>query len=93
MTEQYQNTPPAGYLDVNGTLIHVAELRKYTTDIHRFRNYLPAAVELCKHAPHSPPWIDVVESAENLDALLDTVRELGRFNLAEADGLEQRASA
>lgn len=42
-----------GYLDVGGVLVHVAEIRRYTSDTRRFRKYLPIVKELERYEAHS----------------------------------------
>jgi hypothetical protein len=78
-----------GYLDINGTKVHVAEVRRYSADVHRFREYLPAALEMPKHKPHSPEWLGVLESVPDLDKLMATITELGHLQMAMADELRR----
>jgi len=82
---------PAGYMTVNGVAVHIAEVRKYTSDIHRFREYLPLAEEIMQHEIGSPESWEVVDKAPDPEALADTVAELGAFLAACADQLRAEA--
>ena len=83
---------PAGYVDIEGAAIHVAKLRKFTTDVNRFRKYLQTAVAITKTEPQSPAWIELVESADSIDELLVTMTELGHLNLTIAEDLRAEAA-
>lgn len=80
-----------GYLDIHGAKIHVSEVRRHTTDVHRFREYLPAALEIQGHEPHSPGWLQVLDSSPDLEKLMLTVKELGHLYQAIGDELTRRA--
>jgi len=82
---------PAGYMQVAGIAVHVAEVRKYAGDIRRFQKYLPLAEEIRNHEAGSPDWIRVIEQAPDAEALADTVAELGAFLAACADQLRAEA--
>lgn len=66
-----------GYIDIGGARLHVARIRPHTRNIHRFRAYLPKAQELIEHGPQSEAAASVVQSVDDVDALLVTVKELG----------------
>lgn len=78
----------AGYLDINGALVHVSDLRQHTSDIHRFREYLPAALELTAQEIGSGRWFRIVESVADPAALQETCNELGTIQRALAGELE-----
>jgi len=82
---------PAGYLTIAGVAVHIAEVRQYTADIHRFREYLPMAEEINQHEAGSPEWIGVIEQAPDPDSLADTVSELGAFMASCAEQLRAEA--
>lgn len=83
----------AGYVDINGAQIHVAELRQCTSDIHRFREYLPAAQELVRHEKRSPEAFEVIDSVSDPSALLATVQELGQIQMKLANTLDNELEA
>ena len=79
-------TLPAGYVDLHFMAMHVANLRKHTSDIHRMQKYLPLAIELSSTEPFSPESLAVFEKADCKENLLLTCRELGELWHSEADG-------
>lgn len=83
----------AGYVNINGAQIHVAELRQCTADVRRFLEYLPAAQELTKHEKRSPEWFEVIDSVADPSALLATVQELGQIHMALASGMNRELEA
>jgi hypothetical protein len=80
----------AGYLNVGGAMVHVAELRKFTDDIHRFREYLAPAKELMAHEPGSAAWLAVVESVADPAKLGETAQELASICLSLAEDMRMR---
>ena len=72
---------PAGYVDLGFGAMHVAELRKYTTDIYRFQECVGLALELETREPNTEEWLAVVEKAGDIEALALTCRELSEVLL------------
>jgi hypothetical protein len=85
MTEQLS----AGYIDVGGTAIHVAELRRYTKDLRRFRRYVPIASELRALGQGTPAWIERMEQLDDaaIDDLVATEEECAALFAALAADL------
>ena len=82
------NELPADYVDLGWVAMQIVELRKHTTDIHRFQKYLGLALELDTHEPNTEEYLAVVEKAGDIEALALTCRELGELSLSGASALE-----
>ena len=81
---------PAGYIDFCGLVaIHLAELRKHTTDIHRFQKYVGLALELEPTENGTEEWLSVVEKADDIEALMLTCREIYEALLEVSSLLEE----
>ena len=70
------NELPADYVDLGWVAMQIVELRKHTTDIHRFQKYLGLALELDTHEPNTEEYLAVVEKAGDREALGLTCIEL-----------------
>lgn len=87
-------TLPAGSVHIGaGVHMHVAELRQYTADVHRFQRRLPTALELQKHSARSPAWCAIVDSLGPVERqeLSVTLKELGDLQQATAGELDGAA--
>lgn len=84
---------PAGYLDVDGVAVHLAEVRRHSTDVHRFQRLLPVALEVTRLQPQSPEWCAVIDRMEAADrpALAVTLQELGAIRRDAAEALRGAA--
>ena len=80
---------PAGFVDLGCAVMHVRQLRKHTSNLHRFQKYLPLAIELEPTVPHTQEWFAVVSKAGDIDALELTCRELADALNAQAKAIER----
>lgn len=84
---------PAGYLVIGDTPFHVANVRRYTTDIERFKQYLPLVNELHGLTPGDEGARDICAKADDFEALALTCEESGRLlNAAMLDLMEGRTA-
>jgi hypothetical protein len=104
MNEQHLNNEalttdqlPAGYTLVSGVAIHVASLRRYTTDVHRFQRFLPFIEELESLGVGSPAWKAMVATLtrDEIRGVQLTMQETVVLSQALAadllDGIEDEA--
>jgi hypothetical protein len=82
------NGLPAGYmvLGKDGPAIHVAQLRKMTSDLERFKGFLPLALEVGDMEPGTPEWVAFAERhIDYLPQIRATLIELGQIQVACAE--------
>jgi len=81
---------PAGYIAITGGAVHIAHLRKYTSDHHRFMRCKPIVAELERLGQGSAEWRSRLNSMSDaeIDDVSDTMRELGQLHHALAEYLE-----
>jgi hypothetical protein len=80
-------TPPAGYVDIGTALVHVSQVRKFTSDIHRFMAYVPIAVKFEHVEPQSQAAGHLIASVPDVSLLSLTMMELAHLNIELADQL------
>ena len=78
---------PAGYLDLGSVAIHVADVRKQTDDIERFKKYLPLVLELNDVEPHSEQAYAIYARVDNMFLFAKTLDEVGMLFLDGAIAL------
>jgi len=80
---------PAGYVELRGVAVHVARLRRYTTDIHRFMQYLPFVEDLESLGAATPAWRARLRQMkrDEIKGVQVTSRELVQFYYAESASL------
>ena len=83
-----EQTLPAEYVDLGTHAMHVAELRRYTSDVHRLLKHLPLACELIGLPQGSPDAWPISERADSSRALNATLREASAMMFAAARILE-----
>jgi hypothetical protein len=80
----------AGRVEICGAFVHVADLRKFTSDVRRFLMYLEPATALRAHEPGSAAWAAVVESVADPAKLGETAQELASICLALSEDMRKR---
>ena len=90
---------PGGFVVLRGVAIHVAKLRRYTTDVRRFMRFLPFVEDLENLGVGTPAWKARLRSMkrDEIRGTRLTIDELGRLYFAEAaelgDGLDEEEEA
>ena len=81
---------PAGFIDLDGAAVHVATLRRFTTDVHRFQRLYPIVRKIQAHAPGSAAWVEQVAAIDrgDLAAVQTTLTEAGALHEALASELD-----
>ncbi|MEA3276572.1 MAG: hypothetical protein U9Q81_15030 [Pseudomonadota bacterium] len=88
-----QKALPAGYVEIGDVAVHVALVRKHSSNVARFLKWLPAALELEQHEIGSPHWRGVVDThcktEQDFDDLTLTLREAAAEQLEIAAEMER----
>lgn len=74
-TQDPSESLPPGYINLGPASLHVADVKRFTADINRFRKYLPMVLALWPLAPGCEEEQDIWENAESVDDLLITITE------------------
>ncbi|MEM8489623.1 MAG: hypothetical protein AAF756_02270 [Pseudomonadota bacterium] len=78
----YAEELPPGFVEIGGSAVHVSELRKHTSDLRRFLEYLPATVQLEDLQPESEEAQAIYAQAEDINLLTLTLAEHGAMLIA-----------
>ena len=86
---------PGGFVVLRGMAMHVAKLRRYTTDVRRFMRFLPFVEDLENLGVGTPAWKARLRSMKR-DEILGvrlTMAELSNLFVAEAAELDEEERA
>jgi len=83
------NSLPPGFVDLGTGAVHIATLRRFTSDVHRFMRHLPLMRELAEHEPGSRGAAELIARAGDVDAFALSLRECGELELALAREIER----
>ena len=86
---------PGGFVVLRGMAMHVAKLRRHTTDVRRFMRFLPFVEDLENLGAGTPAWKARLRSMKR-DEILGvrlTMAELSNLFVAEAAELDEEERA
>lgn len=97
MIQMDPNNMPAGWVNLGYVALHVAKLRKFTTDLQRFIRWTPVATALQPLKAGSKEAWDLIDkecvSQQEINDLAETLRETASLQLHLAAELKDEKAS